>query len=57
MIEKSTCFDDRCFLHIMMSAIRFLELQKQLVKNLRRKTMVLEACKQVNFMTTATLRA
>ncbi|OXM84021.1 IS1595 family transposase [Paenibacillus rigui] len=36
---------------------RFLELHKQLDKNLRRKTMVLEACKQVNFMTTATLRA
>lgn len=36
---------------------RFLELHKQLDKNLRRKTKVLEACKQVNFMTTATLRA
>lgn len=36
---------------------RFLELHQQLDKNLRRKTMVLEACKQVNFMTTATLRA
>jgi len=29
----------------------------QLDKNLRRKTMVLEACKQVDFMTTATLQS
>ncbi|MNW27231.1 hypothetical protein D3C74_40210 [compost metagenome] len=36
---------------------RFLEMHKQLDKNLRRKTMILDACKQANFTNTAKLRA
>ncbi|TKI83657.1 hypothetical protein FC701_16910 [Bacillus mycoides] len=35
----------------------FSESPRQLDKNLRRKIIVLNTCKQVNFMTPATLRA
>lgn len=34
-----------------LSWFRFLELHKQLNKNLRKRTMVLESCKKANFKT------